>query len=162
MPIYEFYCSQCHTIFSFFSRAINTEKRPSCPQCKRPDLERRVSRFAVTGKSKEQNVENDLPVDDSKMEKAMETLAGEMENIREDDPRQAARLMRKLSDMTGLQYGQGMQEALNRMESGEDPEKIEQELGGALENEDPFVAPDKKPKPRTSSAPRRDENLYDL
>ncbi|XCN71926.1 MAG: FmdB family zinc ribbon protein [Candidatus Electrothrix aestuarii] len=33
MPIYEFYCQDCNTIFNFFSSRINTEKRPDCPKC---------------------------------------------------------------------------------------------------------------------------------
>ena len=35
----------------------------------------------------------------------MNMLAGEAENINEDDPRQAANLMRKLTDMTGMELG---------------------------------------------------------
>ncbi|MCK4728291.1 MAG: zinc ribbon domain-containing protein, partial [Desulfobacterales bacterium] len=34
MPIYEFYCEDCNTIFNFFSRSVNTTKRPPCPRCK--------------------------------------------------------------------------------------------------------------------------------
>ena len=106
----------------------------------------------------------DLPFDESKMEKAMNVLAGEADKINENDPRQAVNLMRKLSDMTGLQLGPGMQEALNRMESGEDPEQIETEMGDLLEGEEPFILPDKKGKRSKSLAPppRRDETLYDL
>ena len=33
--------------------------------------------------------------------------------------------MRKLTDVTGLKLGPGMEEALNRMEAGEDPEQVE-------------------------------------
>jgi putative FmdB family regulatory protein len=33
MPIYEFYCPDCHTVFSFFSSRIDTAVRPACPQC---------------------------------------------------------------------------------------------------------------------------------
>ena len=29
MPIYEFYCPGCYTVFTFFSRKINTTTRPS-------------------------------------------------------------------------------------------------------------------------------------
>jgi hypothetical protein len=98
------------------------------------------------------------------MEKAMQMLAGEAENINEDDPRQAANLMRKLTDMTGLQLGAGMQEALKRMEAGEDPEAIEAEMGDLLEQEDPFALPEKKGavKGMRRPAPTRDETLYDL
>ena len=34
MPIYEFYCRKCNTIYNFFSRSVNTEKIPFCPKCK--------------------------------------------------------------------------------------------------------------------------------
>ena len=164
MPIYEFYCEDCNTIFNFFSRSVNTSKKPKCPQCKTRTLERRMSAFAVTGKAKEESDAEELPFDESKMEQAMHMLAGEADKINEDDPRQAANLMRKLSDMTGMQLGDGMEEALSRMESGEDPEKIEAEMGDLLENEDPFLLPGKKAAAGSArrKAPRRDETLYDL
>ena len=109
MPIYEFYCPQCHMIFNFFSRTINTEKVPPCPKCDRSKLERQMSSFAVIRGTKEDQ-EDGLPdMDDSKLEKAMTALASEAERINEDDPRQAAQLMRKLTDMTGLELGSGME-----------------------------------------------------
>jgi putative FmdB family regulatory protein len=164
MPIYEFYCSDCNTIFNFFSRTVNTTKKPKCPKCKKKTLSRQVSLFSFTGKAKENNDIEDLPFDESKMEQAMKMLAGEADKIDEEDPRQAANLMRKLSDMTGMKLGQGMEEALSRMESGEDPEKLEAEMGNLLEEEDPFILPGKKGKDVKAKrpAPLRDETLYDL
>ncbi len=164
MPIYEFYCEDCHTIFNFLSRTVNTTKRPVCPKCKKKKLQRQVSAFAFTGKAKENSDLDDLPFDESKMEQAMNMLAGEAEKMNEDDPRQAANLMRKLSDMTGMQMGAGMEEALQRMESGEDPEQVEAEMGDILEGEEPFILPDKKGKGVKAKrpAPKRDEALYDL
>ena len=90
--------------------------------------------------------------------------AKEAENMNEDDPRQAANLMRKLTDMTGLELGPGMQEALKRMEAGEDPDAIEAEMGDLLEEEEPFALADKKGVARGQkrAAPIRDETLYDL
>jgi putative FmdB family regulatory protein len=164
MPIYEFYCDDCNTIFNFFSRTVNTTKRPNCPKCKRKKLVRKMSAFAVTGRAKEEGDTDDLPFDESKMEQAMNMLAGQADKINEDDPRQAANLMRKLSDMTGMKLGAGMEEALNRMERGEDPEKIEAEMGDLLENEDPFILPEKGGKIGASRrpAPTVDDTLYDL
>jgi putative FmdB family regulatory protein len=163
MPIYEFYCEGCNTIFSFFSKTINTTKTPKCPACKTGELSRQMSAFAVTGRARESDDMDDLPFDESKMEQAMQMLAGESEHINEDDPRQAANLMRKLTDMTGLELGSGMAEALRRMENGEDPEQIEAEMGDVLENEDPFQTTGKKGSPGwRRSVPRRDETLYDL
>ena len=162
MPIYEFYCSDCHTIFSFFAKTVNTTKRPVCPKCKRRKLDRQVSAFAMTGKAKEDGGKDDLPFDEAKMEKAVTALAGEAEKIKDDDPRQAAQLMRKFTQMTGMEMGKGMTEALNRMESGEDPESIEKEMGDLLEKEDPFVMPEKKGSKGRTTAPARDEKLYEL
>lgn len=163
MPIYEFYCDRCNTIYNFFSRTINTRKKPKCPTCKTVTLSRQMSAFAFTGRAQEQGEGDDLPIDESKMEQAMQMLAGEAEHMNEDDPRQAANLMRKLTDMTGLEMGGGMQEALRRMERGEDPEQIEADLGDVLENEDPFqLAAKKGGGGRRRPAPKHDETLYDL
>ena len=164
MPIYEFYCDPCNTIFSFFSKGVNTTRRPKCPKCKVQVLSRQMSRFAVTGRAKEDGDLDDLPFDEGRMEQAMQMLAGQADTINEDDPKQAADLMRKLSQMTGLKLGPGMEEALSRMESGEDPEQVEAEMGDLLENEDPFLMPGKKAgavRPGRT-APLRDETLYDL
>ncbi len=163
MPIYEFYCKDCHTIFNFFSATVDTKKIPGCPKRRNPKLTTQVSLFAVTGRA-EENSMDDLPIDESKMEKAMEMMAREAENINEDDPRQAAKLMRKLTDMTGVGLGQTMEEALVRMEKGEDPEKIEAEMGDLMNDEEPFILPGKKGGKalKKQPAPRKDETLYDL
>ncbi len=164
MPIYEFYCSDCHTIFNFFSRSVNTTKKPACPKCNRKALTRQPSLFAVTGQAKEPGGMDDLPLDESKMEQAIKTLAGEAEKIDENDPRQAAALMRRLTDMTGLKMGDGMDEALSRMERGEDPEQIEAEMGDLLEQDDLISLQEKRGKAtrQAQPAPFRDETLYEL
>ncbi|MCP4666689.1 MAG: zinc ribbon domain-containing protein [Deltaproteobacteria bacterium] len=162
MPIYEFYCPKCHVIFNFFSKSMNTEKRPLCPRCRKIELDRRMSVFAT---SRNRGEEDDMPVpdmDEAKMEKAMHLLAREAEHVDEEDPRQAADLMRKLTDMTGLNLGSGMEEALARMEAGEDPEKIEAEMGDILEGEDPFEFKKKSAAPSIHRPPRVDDKLYDL
>ena len=162
MPIYEFYCPQCHVIFSFFSRTINTEKIPPCPKCDRSKLERQMSSFAVIRGLKEDQDDGLPDIDESKLEKAMTALASEAENINEDDPRQAAQLMRKLTGMTGLELGSGMEEALRRMEAGEDPEQIEAEMGDLLEDEDSLVFQGQKKIGRRKPPPRKDDKLYEL
>jgi putative FmdB family regulatory protein len=162
MPIYEFYCEGCNTIFNFYSRTINTSKQPACPRCKEVPLKRLLSSFSIVRKGVEEEGEDSLPFDEEKMEKAVGMLTHEAEHINEDDPRQAAQMMRKLSEMTGLRMGKGMQEALERMEAGEDPEKIEEEIGDILEKEEPFLVSEKKTPREKSQAPWRDTTLYEL
>lgn len=162
MPIYEFYCPDCHTIFNFFSRSVNTEKKPDCPQCRRLRLERQVSRFAVTGQAQEDSEGGEPPVDEAKMAQAMQMLEREAGSIKEDDPRGAANLMRKLTDMTGMEMGSNMQEALRRMEAGEDPEKIEADLGDSLEHENRLFPTNPKAGSKSRRPPRHDETLYEM
>jgi hypothetical protein len=69
--------------------------------------------------------------------------------------------MRRLSEMAGLPLGKGMREAIERMEAGEDPDKIEEEMGDILE-EDPFTLPDKRIQKARAEIPLRDETLYEL
>lgn len=164
MPIYEFYCQECNTIYKFFSRTVNTGKIPNCPECKSRELRRLVSTFStISGGKADDAGEGDMPpFDEAKMEQAMAMLARDADKIDEDDPRQAARLMRKLSDATGLRMGPGMEEALSRMERGEDPEKIEEEMGDLLEGEEPFILETKPKKGSSKPKPRVDDTLYDL
>ncbi len=141
MPIYEFYCAHCHRVFNFLSRQVDTEKVPACPRCQRRDLSRRVSSFAISKGRKEEPARPPGPepgADEGRLERAMEAMAGEIEGIDENDPRQGARFMRRMFEAAGLPVGGGMEEALRRMEAGEDPEKIEAEMGDVL-GEDPLA-----------------------
>ncbi len=161
MPIYEFYCSNCHTIYNFLSPKVDTSKCPSCPRCGKPELERQVSLFSIS-KGLQVEDEDGLPdIDEGKMEQAMQLMAKEGESLDEEDPRQAAQLMRKLYDKTGLSMGPGMEEAMSRLESGEDPDQIEEELGDILEDEDIFIS-SKRKWPKKLLPPSKDETLYDL
>lgn len=165
MPIYEFYCADCNTIFNFFSSRVNTEKRPNCPKCENGPLDRLMSKFAVLrGGSKDESEKMDgMPnMDESKLEKAMAMLEKEAENINEDDPRQAANLMRKLCDMTGMDMGSGMEEALRRMEAGEDPEAIEAEMGDALSEDNLFGPARKAVAKGAKKPPIHDSTLHYL
>ena len=145
MPVYEFYCPDCHTIFNFFARRVDTDTRPACPRCGRPELGRQASLFAISKGRGEADAGDDAGlragVDEERMMQAFAAMAGEMEGLDEADPKQAARLMRRLFESTGLKLGDGMADAIRRMEAGEDPEQIDAELGDVMENEDPFAAP---------------------
>ena len=136
MPIYEFYCAHCHRVFSVLSRVVSTDRTPACPRCRRTGLTRRVSAFAISkGRREEPKPEPSPDQDAGRFEQALAALAGEMDSIDENDPRQGAQLMRKLFSATGMPIASGMQEALRRMEAGEDPERIEEQMGDALEGD---------------------------
>ena len=167
MPVYEFYCTECHRIFSFLSQRVNTAGRPPCPRCGRAALERRPSAFAIS-KNRTEEKTPDLPAgfDEARLEQAMSALATEGESLEGEDPVASARVMRKLFESAGLPMGEGMREALRRMESGEDPEKVEAELGDTM-GDDPFAGGGElgarvRTRLRRLLPPSVDPNLYEM
>ena len=163
MPIYEFFCRECNTIFNFLARRINTETIPDCPKCGR-QLKKLLSSFATIGRAAAPGDE-DLPqgFDEAKMERALGELAREAEKMNEEDPKAMASLMRRFSDKTGLALNENMEKALARLEAGEDPDRIEKEMADVFTDEDalPFafkqVRGGSRPRP-----PVHDETLYEM
>jgi len=137
MPIYEFYCADCHRVYSFLSRSVDTRKRPACPKCGRAELTRRASLFAISKRREEgpAGAGGEPSFEDARLEQAMEALAGEAEGMNENDPRHSARLMRKLFGAAGMPVTGRMEEALKRLEAGESPERIEEEMGDVFEGD---------------------------
>ena len=163
MPIYEFLCRDCNTIFNFFSRRINTDKVPDCPKCGR-ELKKLLSPFATIGKANEPG-RDDLPpgFDKAKMERALGDLAQETEKMNEEDPQALARLMRRFSDKTGLVLNENMEKALSRLEAGEDPNQIEQEMGDIFSEDENLPFEFKKTRKKAGlNPPAHDETLYEM
>jgi hypothetical protein len=95
----------------------------------------------------------------------MEELGREADNLDEDDPRQAARLMRALYQRTGMPLTDKMEEAMRRMEAGEDPDAIEAEMGDFMEDEPGGEGGESGGRlrgwARRMRPPQVDETLYD-
>jgi hypothetical protein len=172
MPIYEFYSPDTNRIYSFFARSLTQgQLTPRCPDNPQARMERMISRFAVTGRAKEKS---DSPVEseslDPRMERVMAEMESEMSSMNEDnpDPRQLGRLMRKMTEATGQKMPEAMEQMIQRLERGEDPEKLEEEFGDSLENlgEDfpEGESGEEKPAPARSSLkrPTRDPALYEM
>lgn len=164
MPIYEFYCDDCHVIFNFLSSRVNTSTCPDCPRCGKKEISRQMSTFATIGKASEESDDMMAGMDETKMEEAFGSLMQEAEGMNEDDPRQMATLMRKFTEKTGMNLGDTMEEAISRMENGEDPDLVEKEMGDQLDGDDLFTFNGMKKKALSAErqAPGHDEKLYKL
>jgi hypothetical protein len=72
-------------------------------------------------------------VDDAKLERVMGELERDMEHLDESNPRHVAHMMRKMKEI--LPEGSAPKEldiAIRRLEQGEDPEKVEEDMGDVL------------------------------
>ncbi len=171
MPIYEFYCRPCHTVYSFLARSGSNDKRPVCPKCGHKGLDKQISRFAISKGLSEPSRADDDPfagVDESKMESLMEEMAstfGDDGEAASENPQQMAQMMNKLFSVTGMKPSEAMQEAMRRMQAGEDPDRIDEEMGAILDAEEPMMGEATGIKGRLKryfEPPNTDPGLYDL
>ena len=166
MPIYEYACPKCRVIFNFLSRRLNPEGSPTCPHCGSKNLSKQLSRFAMPRGLKEPAAktgsEGDEPTpdfDDPRVERAMSELERDMEHMDENNPRHMAHLMRKMKEV--LPAGSMPKEldvAIKRLEAGEDPEKIEADMGDVLGG---LMGEGEEDGGMGGGGYARDEGLYD-
>jgi hypothetical protein len=72
-------------------------------------------------------------LDDPRVERAMQDLERDMEHLDENNPRHMAHMMRKMKDlMPPGAVPKELDVAIKRLEAGEDPEKIEADMGDVL------------------------------
>lgn len=141
MPIYEFACSKCRRVFSFLSKRMNPDRLPVCPKCGNKKLSKQVSSFAMTRGLKEsaapaESGEEGPPMpdmDDPRIMRAMGEMERDMEHMDENNPKHMAHMLRKMKDlMPAGTMPKEMDVAIKRLEAGEDPEKIEADMGDVL------------------------------
>ncbi len=143
MPIYEFACPKCRKIFSFLSKRLKPDRLPVCPQCGNKKLVKEISRFALTKGLTEPAARPEgaagppIPdlgeFDERKMGRVMAEMERDMAHLDENNPRHMAHMMKKMKDL--LPPGampKEMDIAIKRLEAGEDPEKIEADMGDLL------------------------------
>ena len=142
MPIYEFACPKCRVVFNFLSKRTDPDRLPVCPKCGNKKMEKQMSGFAMLRGAKEpaagpaEGDEGGPPMpdmDDPRMLRAMSEMERDMEHLDENNPKHMAHMMRKMKEI--LPPGSMPKEldiAIKRLESGEDPEKIEADMGDVL------------------------------
>lgn len=139
MPIYEFACPKCLVIFNFLAKRTNLERSPTCPKCGNRKMTKQMSRFAAPRRGKEPAAKADTDdgsepsmrdYDDARVARAMSEMERDMEHLDENNPKHMAHMMRKMKDlMPSGAIPKEMDVAIKRLEAGEDPEKIEADLG---------------------------------
>ena len=120
MPTYDFICNNCNQRFDvFMTFAEYGKKKVSCAHCKSKNVRRRMTKVRIA-KSEE-----------SRMESMSDEFSG-IENM-DDDPREMARVMKKMGREMGEELPPEFDEVVDRLESGQSPEEIESaipDLGG--------------------------------
>ncbi len=103
-------------------------------------MTKQLSRFAMTrglaepaAKPEGEGGEPMPDFDDPRVERVMSELERDMEHMDENNPRHMAHMMRKMKDlMPPSAVPKELDVAIRRLEAGEDPEKIEEDMGDVL------------------------------
>ena len=111
MPIYEYRCRGCRARVSLFVRGFVDPPNKACPECGSGELSRLVSRVAV------------LKSGESQLEDLSDPSA--WSGIDENNPRGMAEMMRRMGDSMGEDMGPEFGEMVDRLESGEIPDDME-------------------------------------
>ena len=167
MPIYEFQCDECRTLYTFFARRVDTTTCPPCPKCGRT-LSREVSAIAYVrggGDGGEDGL-GDVRIDEDRMERAMAAMGDEIDRVGDsDDPKAAAAAMESFSKASGLTFNADVRDAIHRMAAGEDADAVGADLDSIVGDGDSlFVSGDDtgRRSVKRQEPYRRDPTLYDM
>jgi hypothetical protein len=186
MPIYEYYCPDNHTIYQFYAKTLaQGQTTPKCPDNPAFRMQKKVSAFAITkGGSREEPAppaaDATDPAEDARMDAAIDEMEKEFSSVDENDPKAMARMMRRMSEVSGEKLEGEMEEVVRKLEEGADPDSLEEMMGdeGGEGADDPLgggmglgagggasKAPDPKERRHRFRVrrlpPRRDPKLYD-
>ena len=110
MPIYEYRCRDCRRKSVFITLSVRSALEPKCKKCGSINLEKLVSRVAVSRSE----------------ESRLESLAdpAKLSSLDENDPQSVARWMKKMGkeigEDAGEDFDQSIDEAMEEAESGEE------------------------------------------
>ncbi|MDP3071469.1 MAG: FmdB family transcriptional regulator [Opitutaceae bacterium] len=189
MPIYEYYCPDNHTIYQFYAKTMaQGATTPPCPDNSKFRLKKILSAFAITGggsgeeAAETKSADPAASAEDRRMEAAMDSMEREFSSMDENNPKEMARMMRRMAEVSGEKMDGQLEEVVRKLEEGADPDSLEDALGPDLPNEDsgdpesggmgldadspPMLGEAAKKEARhrfkaRRTAPRRDPKLYD-
>ena len=130
MPIYEYRCAGCKRRVSIFFQSFTTAERRvaegevECPNCGSKELSRLVSRVNMVRGGSAFDSDSFGDFDDG------EDMGGMFDGMDSEDPRAIARWARQMKEQLGddADLGPEFDRALARIESGEDPDKVMDDL----------------------------------
>ena len=121
MPTYQYTCLNCRKRFEVYMNYSEYGTRTvHCSHCQSDNVQRRIGRIRFARSE----------------ESRLESLAdpSNLEGL-DDDPKALGRMMRQMSHEMGEEMGPEFDEVIDRLESGQSPEEIEEAVPGLGEDD---------------------------
>jgi putative FmdB family regulatory protein len=114
MPSYDFLCLDCKHCFEVRISFVDYGKsKVACRFCGSSNIQRRIGRIRIARS-------DDARMEDFDNPESIDSL--------EQDPKAMGTMLRKMKSQVGQEVGPEFDEVVSRLESGQTPEKIEQDL----------------------------------
>lgn len=114
MPLYDFFCLDCKKHFEVRISFADYEKsKVGCRYCGSSKIQRRIGRIRIARS-------DDVRMEDFDNPESIDSL--------EQDPKAMGTMLRKMKSQVGQEVGPEFNEVVSRLESGQTPEQIEQDL----------------------------------
>jgi putative FmdB family regulatory protein len=111
MPYYSYRCLDCRKRFDIFLSYSEYGTKPvECPHCHSQNVQRRINRVRIA-RSEDSRLDDLSSMDD-------------FDGL-EDDPRALGKMMRKMSREMGEDMAPELDEVIDRLEAGQNPDDIE-------------------------------------
>jgi NAD-dependent SIR2 family protein deacetylase len=148
VPVYEFLCEPCNTLFSFYSKIMRSSADcPACPRCGGV-LHKRVTAFSVVERSRSVKSLENLPFNEQRLADGMKKFRAEHARLRDENPARADAMLKKFSRwLGGAHLEEDRKRALQRVLESDEPDARK------LEEFESLAHPDDEPA--------RDEHLYE-
>jgi putative FmdB family regulatory protein len=132
MPIYEYRCGNCKRRVSLFFGSFSAAERRAeageieCPRCGSKELSRLMSKVNMVRDDRGATTYDDFDGADDPGMDGVGGMDGMFEGLDDEDPRSVARWARRMKESMGdeLDMGPEFDQALARIEAGEDPDKV--------------------------------------
>jgi putative FmdB family regulatory protein len=116
VPLYDFRCKDCQHTFTLAYASVEAMENadPRCPACGSGALSQLITGVSV------------IASEETRMDRMADPAR--FAGLDEDDPRAMGQAMRQMADELGEDLGPEMNEAIGRLEAGEDPASVERSM----------------------------------
>jgi putative FmdB family regulatory protein len=117
VPLYDYRCKKCEHTFTLSYDSVEAMENadPRCPACGSDALSQLITGVSV------------IASEETRMDRMADPAR--FTGLDEDDPRVMGQAMRQMADELGEDLGPEVDEAIGRLEAGEDPASVERSMG---------------------------------
>lgn len=151
MPIYEFLCEECRTVFSFHSSGVDTSTVPCCPKCSNTAMKKQFSVFSTNRKAEQ--------YDETKVLEGFDRL---IDGVEEEKAENIAGRLLDFAETSGIKFNTQTENDLAEYMAGDKTELLKTKFDSQIELDSSSFSKGEVFVQKEGRSYLLDEKLYDL